>query len=94
MDAKRRAAQIPKVVIDWFKGFKQIRIFYGIEPENMWNFDETGVWNACPAGTWVWVPTSIKEVYFILFKSIHLKANRFLIDVLRQSSKSKVEYYY
>jgi hypothetical protein len=70
MDAKRRAAQIPKTIIDWFKGLEQIRIFYGIEPENMWNFDETGVRNACPASTWVWVPIEIKEVNSILFKSI------------------------
>jgi hypothetical protein len=67
MDAKRRAVQIPMVIIDWFKGFEQIRISYGIGPENMWNFDETGVRNACLAGTWVWVPASIKEVYSILF---------------------------
>jgi hypothetical protein len=51
MDAKRRAAQIPKVVIDWFKGLEQIQIFHKIRPENMWNFDETSIWNACPAGT-------------------------------------------
>jgi hypothetical protein len=70
MDAKQRAAQIPKVVINWFKGFEQIQIFYGIGPENMWNFNETGVQNACPARTWVWVPTSIKEVCSNLFKSI------------------------
>ena len=77
MDAKRRAAQVPKTVMDWFKGFEQIRIFYGIGPENMWNFDETGVRNGCPASTWVWVPISIKEVYSISFKSIllYLKAN-------------------
>jgi len=66
-----------KTVIDWFKGFKQIRIFYGIRPENMWNFDETSVRNRCPASTWVWVPVLIKEVYFILFKSklLYLEAN-------------------
>jgi hypothetical protein len=66
MNAKRQAAQIPKVVIDWFKGLEQIRIFYDIGPENMWNFDETGVRNSCPPGTWVWVPTSIKEVNYTL----------------------------
>jgi hypothetical protein len=51
MNAKRRAAQIPKVVINWFKGFEQIRIFYEIRLENMWNFNETGVQNACLART-------------------------------------------
>ena len=35
MDAKRRAAQIPQVVKDWFKGLEQIQIFYKIRPENM-----------------------------------------------------------
>src|SRR3984957_5718800 len=65
MDAKRRAAQCPKLVIEWFQGLERIRKHFGIGPENMWNFDETGVRNACPASTWVWVPTSIKEVYSI-----------------------------
>jgi hypothetical protein len=67
MDAKRRATQVPKVVIDWFQGLERIRIHFGIGPENMWNFDETGVRNSCPAFAWVWVPTSIKEVYCISF---------------------------
>jgi hypothetical protein len=40
MDAKQRAAQIPKVVINWFKGFEQIWIFYRIGLENMWNFNK------------------------------------------------------
>jgi len=51
MDAKWQAAQLPKTVIDWFKGLEQIRIFYGIRLENMWNFDETGVRNLCLAST-------------------------------------------
>jgi hypothetical protein len=49
IDAKQRAAQIPKVVIDWFKGLEQIWIFHKIRLENMWNFDETGIRNACLA---------------------------------------------
>ena len=70
MDAKCQAAQIPKVVTDWFKEFEQIRIYYGIGAENIWNFDETGVRNSCPPSTWVWVPTLIKEVCFTLIISI------------------------
>jgi hypothetical protein len=64
MNAKRRAAQIPKVVINWFKGLEQIRIFYKIRLENMSNFDKTGVQNSCLLGTWVWVLTLIKEVNY------------------------------
>jgi hypothetical protein len=33
---------------------------------NTWNFDETGVRNACPGHMWVWVPVEIKEVGFTL----------------------------
>jgi len=66
MDAKRRAAHTPEVVSDWFNGLQQIRTFYGIQPENIGNFDETGVRNSCPPGTWAWIPNFIKEVCFIL----------------------------
>ena len=62
MDAKRRAAQEPDVVIQWFRGYERIRQSEGIGAENVWNFDETNVRNACPGGVWVWVPVEIIEV--------------------------------
>ena len=66
MDAKRRAAQEPEVVIQWFKGYEKLRISKDIKAENVWNFDETNVRNACPGSVWVWVPIEIKEVYCLV----------------------------
>jgi hypothetical protein len=67
MDTKRRAAQEPDVVIQWFKGYAELRKIHKIEAENTWNFGETGVWNACPRSIWVWVPTEIEEASFLYF---------------------------
>jgi hypothetical protein len=62
MDAKRRAAQDIQVVVQWFKGLEEVKVLHDIKAGNMWNFDETGVRNACPSAIWVWVPIDIKEV--------------------------------
>ena len=56
MDRKRRAAQEPGVIIQFFRDLAYIRKTHDIRPENMWNFDESGFRNACPLGVWVWVP--------------------------------------
>ena len=55
---------MPKVVVDQFKGLQQIQIFHGIWLENIWNFNETGARNSCSLSIQVWVPTSIKEVFY------------------------------
>jgi hypothetical protein len=62
MDAKRRATQDIQVVVQWFKGLKEVKVLHDIKAGNIWNFDETSVWNACPSAIWVWGPIDIKEV--------------------------------
>ena len=61
MDAKRRAAQQLEVITKCFAGYAELQRFYQIGPENTWNFDETGVQNACPGHMWVWVPVELKK---------------------------------
>src|SRR5450432_2153526 len=48
IDYKRRAAQDIDVIIDWFRGFAEIKAEYNIKPYNIYNFNECGFRVAYP----------------------------------------------
>ena len=56
IDSKRRSAQNPEVIQDWFLQFNIDVKNKGIKPENMWNMDETGFRAGCPYSQDVIIP--------------------------------------
>jgi hypothetical protein len=73
MDYKRRAAQDIDVIIDWFRGFAEIKEEYNIKPYNIYNFDECGFRVACPSAIDVYVPSEIEAVRLYIFNYINIK---------------------
>jgi len=73
MDYKRRAAQDIDVIIDWFRGFAEIKEEYNIKPYNIYNFDECGFRIACPSTIDVYVPSEIEAVRLYIFNYINIK---------------------
>ena len=68
MDRKRKAAQDKDEVIQWFKGYDDVRREYSIKAQDIWNFDESGFRTACPSGVDVWIPIEIEQVSLYLKK--------------------------
>ncbi|KFY29345.1 hypothetical protein V491_00092, partial [Pseudogymnoascus sp. VKM F-3775] len=60
---QRTKAQQEPVVIKWFKEYTDLVLQHSINPESIWNMDETGFRIGIPGGERVIVPRAIKKLY-------------------------------
>jgi hypothetical protein len=63
MSASRLAAHIVEEVEDHFKSFKKCKEYWGIQDEDIYNFDETGFQIGVTSGEKVIVPKDTTVVY-------------------------------
>src|SRR5450432_592210 len=73
MDYKRPSAQDIDVIIDWFRGFAEIKEKYNIKPYNIYNFNECSFRVACLGAINVYVPSEIEVVRLYIFNYINIK---------------------
>ena len=62
MDSRRKSAQNPEIIEDWFTQYKIDLRLEGFKPENIWNMDETGFRVGCPHSQNVIIPKGEKQV--------------------------------
>jgi hypothetical protein len=60
---QRSTAQSESVVTEWFYNYQQFLLAYDIEPDSIWNMDETGFQIGIPGGEEVIVPRTVTELY-------------------------------
>jgi hypothetical protein len=59
----RTQAQDPSAIIEWFEKYTELVLQRGINPESIWNMDETGFRIGIPGGERVIVPRTAKQLY-------------------------------
>ncbi|XMA13656.1 hypothetical protein WAI453_006447 [Rhynchosporium graminicola] len=56
LDAKRKYAQAPKQIMQWYREYQDYIMSHGITPGRIWNFDESGFRVGMAKGETVYVP--------------------------------------
>ena len=60
---QRTKAQQEPSIIKWFEKYTELVLQRGINPESIWNMDETGFRVGIPGGERVMVPRAVKQLY-------------------------------
>ena len=60
---QRTQAQEEPAIVEWFKKYTEFILQRSINPESIWNMDETGFRVGIPGGERVIVPRAVKQLY-------------------------------